>query len=111
MFSDESPQPADQPLLQTILEPLLDDFLYWFGETKSLLESPKADCLAAAERDALTEELSTAQQEVATAKTLMLATGGDAGVEVAVVGQWHQLVNKCWQTARRIRQRHDTDVS
>lgn len=101
--------PADQPdkpIVQEILEPLLDDFQYWFNETKSLLNSPKADCLAASDRQALTQELGEAQQAVATARTLMLATAGHAGVDMAVVGQWHRLVTKCWQTSRYIRQHH-----
>jgi hypothetical protein len=108
MFSEDAPQPADQPLVQTILEPLLDDFLYWFDETESLLASIEAECLVDSESHALIEEIKAARQEVVTTKTLMLATGGDAGVEVAVVGRWHQLVSKCWRTARQVRQRHQT---
>jgi len=104
-FSGSADQP-DKPIVQEILEPLLDDFQYWFGETKSLLNSPKADCLAAGDRQSLTQELNEAQQAVATARTLMLATEGRAGVDMAVVGQWHRLVSKCWQTSRYIRQQN-----
>ncbi|MEM1311613.1 MAG: DUF2605 domain-containing protein [Cyanobacteria bacterium P01_C01_bin.70] len=106
---DITPNPADKPekpLVQTILEPLLDDFQYWFSETKRLLNSPKAECLAASDRQALVEELNEAEQSVGTAKTLMLATGGKAGVELSVVTHWHQLVAKCWQTSRYIRQQN-----
>jgi hypothetical protein len=104
MSSQNSSDPSDQPLVQTILEPLLDDFQYWFGEAETLLDSPKADCLAPTDRAAFADELQTAKQEVSTAKTLILATGGNAGVDTALVGQWHKLVNKYWQTARYIRQ-------
>jgi len=100
------PNPAnqpDQPIVQAILEPLLDDFKYWFSETETLLNSPQADCLANPDRQALLQELGEAQQAVATARTLMLATEGHAGVDMAVVTRWHQLVNKCWQTSRYIR--------
>ena len=99
----------DKPIVQEILEPLLDDFQYWFGETQSLLDSPQADCLAASDRQALIQALSEAQQAVATARTLMLATSGHAGVDMAVVTQWHQLVNKCWQTSRYIRQQNQAN--
>lgn len=109
MFSPDPAHEPEQPLLQAVLEPLLDDFRYWFGETKSLLNSPKAECLAEGDRQALAQELDEAQQAVATARTLMLATDGNAGVEMGVVAQWHKLVNKCWQTSRYIRQQNQED--
>ncbi|MEM6837170.1 MAG: DUF2605 domain-containing protein [Cyanobacteria bacterium P01_C01_bin.120] len=102
----DSADRPEKPVVQAILEPLLDDFQYWFGETKQLLNSPKADCLAKRDRQDLVEELTEAEQSVGTAKTLMLATGGKAGVELSVVTQWHQLVAKCWQTSRYIRQQN-----
>lgn len=104
MFSRENfnqPQPS---ILQEVLEPLLDDFRYWFSETKDLLNSPKADCLPFDERQHLLDEINISQEQVTTAKTLLLATNGNAGVDTALVAQWHQLVNKCWQTSRRIRE-------
>jgi hypothetical protein len=109
MFPQESPNQSDQTLVQSILEPLLDDFQYWFGETQALLDSPRADCLDDADRAELAKQLDNAKQEVSTARTLMLATEGNAGVDVAVVGQWHQLVNKCWKTSRYVRQHSQSD--
>ena len=109
MFSQEFTDQPDQPLVQTILEPLLDDFQYWFDETETLLTSPKADCLNTVDRRTLVEQLQLAKQEVATAKALMLATDGNAGVDIAVIRQWHQLVGKCWQTARHVRQQDQSD--
>jgi len=104
-FPGSANQP-DKPLVQEILEPLLDDFNYWFDETASLLQSPKADCLAEGDRQRLTHELDEAQQAVATARSLLLATAGQVGVDMAVVGQWHRLVSQCWQTSRYIRQQN-----
>lgn len=109
MFSQNSSDQSDQPLVQSILEPLLDDFQYWFRETQALLNSPKANCLDESERQELAEQLDNAKQEVSIARTLMLATGGNAGVDVSVVGQWHQLVNKCWKTSRYVRQHSQSD--
>lgn len=109
-FPDSTNQP-EPPILQAVLEPLLDDFQYWFSETQSLLASAKADCLADGDRQGLAQELDEAQQAVATARTLMLATDGNAGVELDVVSQWHRLVNKCWQTSRYIRQQHTNSAA
>ncbi|MGD1943411.1 MAG: DUF2605 domain-containing protein [Leptolyngbyaceae cyanobacterium] len=109
MFPPDSPHPPEQPLVQTVLEPLLDDFQYWFGETLVLLASPPAQCLESHDRQALAAQLTTAQQAVATAKALLLATEGQAGVDIAVVGQWHQLVSRCWQTSRYVRQHSQAD--
>lgn len=109
MFSPESSHQPEQPLVQAVLEPLLDDFQYWFSETAALLESPKAACIDMSERQALADQITEAQREVATARTLMLATEGSAGVDVSLVGKWHQLVSRCWQTARKIRQQNQRD--
>ena len=110
MSATEPSNQSEQPIVQAVLEPLLEDFRYWFSETQTLLKSPQADCLVASDRQALEQEIATAQQAVATAKTLLLATDGNAGVDMAVIGQWHQLVNKCWQTSRYIRE-HNSDDS
>ncbi|MEM6715311.1 MAG: DUF2605 domain-containing protein [Cyanobacteria bacterium P01_F01_bin.56] len=106
MSATEPTNQPEPPMMQVVLEPLLEDFQYWFGETQTLLNSPQADCLAARDRETLLQEIATAQRAVATAKTLLLATDGNAGVDLAVVGQWHQLVNKCWRTSRDIRQQN-----
>jgi hypothetical protein len=106
--SDSNPQPH-QPIAQAVLAPLLDDFQYWFSETATLLQSTQADCLETGAREALAAQVAAAQQEVATTRTLMLATDGHAGVAIEVVGQWHQLVGKCWQTARYVREHYQGD--
>lgn len=103
MVSPERPNDSDQALVQTVLEPLLDDFQYWFHEASTLLTSPTADTLAPEQRYPLLEQVKAAQKEVAIARTLLLATGGQAGVDTAIVGSWHQLVSQCWQVARYLR--------
>ena len=109
MSSPDASRSSEQPLVQIVLEPLLEDFQYWFDETLVLLASPSAHCLEPDERQALAAQLTTAQQEVATARSLLLATEGQAGVDIAVVGQWHQLVSRCWQTSRYVRTHGQTD--
>ena len=104
MFSPERSDIPEQPLVQTLLEPLLNDFQHWFSESTTLLTSPGANCVAVEQRQELIEQIKTAQQEVATARTLLLTTDGQAGVETSIVMGWHQLVLQCWQVARQIRQ-------
>lgn len=104
MFSSEPPPEPKQPLVQTLLEPLLNDFQHWFSESKTLLTSPKADTVETAMREDLLQQIDTAQQEVVTAKMLLMTTDGQAGVETSMVMGWHQLVMRCWQVARQIRQ-------
>lgn len=104
MFPPQPSDASDPSLVQVVLEPLLDDFQYWFEQTRSLLTSPQADCLAEAECQALTSQIEMAQKEVATARTLLAATEGKAGVETSVVLGWHQLVARGWQVARFVRQ-------
>jgi hypothetical protein len=104
-FPDSADSASNPPLVQAILEPLLDDFQYWFQEAEHILTSAQGETLAIAERQTLLDQIRAAQQEVATARTLLLATEGNVGVEMEMIGQWHQLVGKCWQTARQVRQR------
>lgn len=104
MFPVEHSGNSDQPLLQTILEPLLDDFQYWFDQSHRLLTSPKSSCLETEYRQTLLGQLDTAGKEIATARTLLAATNGQAGVETSMVMNWHGLVAQCWQASRRVRQ-------
>ncbi|MGF1522483.1 MAG: DUF2605 domain-containing protein [Leptolyngbyaceae cyanobacterium] len=108
MYSPESPRQPDTPLVQSVLEPLLNDFQYWFSESKTLLTSPQADCLEAKQRQSLIGQIEVAQREVATARTLLLTTDGQAGVETSIVMNWHQLVLQCWQASKQIRQAGQT---
>lgn len=103
MFLPEPFETPDQSLMQDVLEPLLEDFQYWFSEAKALLDSPKASCLVIEQRQTLIEQISAAQQEVSAVSTLLKATGGQAGVDMPVVMHWHQLVGQCWQVSRQIR--------
>lgn len=104
MFFPEPSDIPDQSLMKAILEPLLDDFQYWFSEAKALLASPKADCLVAEQRKTLMERIGTAQKEVSAARILFAATDGQAGVDMAMVMNWHQLVSQYWRVSSHIRQ-------
>ena len=83
-------------LLQNVLKPLLDDFLYWFDRAKTLLSDHDMPTLSVSEQADLLARVAQAHGEVLAAQTLFTSMGGQAGVEMAVVNQWHQLVAECW---------------
>lgn len=97
-----SKQP-DSELVTTILEPLLEDFQYWFQRSRQLLETEDIACLAAEQQADLLARVVAAQSQVQTVQTLLQATDGKVGVEVAVLTPWHQLVMECWQVAMQHR--------
>lgn len=100
MFNSNLPEPD---LLKTLLEPLLDDFQYWFEQSRSMLEAQKISFLGDEKQSDLLARVKQAQQEVSTAQLLLKVTEGQVGVETAVLMPWHQLVTECWQVAVRLR--------
>ena len=96
-----SSQPTENELLKAILEPLLQDFQYWFKRSRSLLESEEISFLCSQEQAELLKRIKLAQQEVSTAQMLFEATGGKAGIDIAIPICWHKLVAECWDVARR----------
>ncbi|TVQ22153.1 MAG: DUF2605 domain-containing protein [Leptolyngbya sp. DLM2.Bin15] len=100
MFSSNAPEPE---LLKALLEPLLDDFQYWFGRSRSLLETQELEFLGPEEQSDLLARVTTAQQEVSTAQMLLRATDGQVGIETSILMPWHRLVAECWQVSRRSR--------
>ncbi|MEB3232585.1 MAG: DUF2605 domain-containing protein [Leptolyngbyaceae bacterium] len=100
---------ADQTkLLQTVLKPLLEDFLYWFGQAKTLLENHDIPTLDTAEQADLLARITEAHQEVTAAQTLFTALGAQVAVDMAVVNQWHQLVAECWAVSLAYRRAQDS---
>ncbi len=95
--------PSNSNLLRTILEPLLEDFQYWFQRSRLLLETEVLPFLSDEQRADLLARVATAQQEVATAQMLLDATNGQVGIETTVMKPWHDLVAECWQVAIRFR--------
>lgn len=93
----------ESELLKTLLKPLLQDFQYWFGRSRSLLETEKINFLTAEEQTNLLERIKQAQQEVSAAQLVFEAMGEQVGIEVAVLVPWHHLVTECWKVAMRLR--------
>ncbi|MDY6940351.1 MAG: DUF2605 domain-containing protein [Cyanobacteriota bacterium] len=98
-----NPNPSESELLKTILEPLLDDFEYWFARSRKLLENEEISFLEPQQQSDFLARLTRAQQEVGATKMLVKATGTQAGVDMAVLLPWHQLLTECWKVALRFR--------
>ena len=96
-------QPSEQELLKTVLQPLLEDFQYWFSRSRSLLETEDITFLSKEQQSDLLARVIHAQQEVTTAQMLFQATSGQVGIETATLVPWHQLVSECWQVGTRWR--------
>ena len=104
------PNPTEQELLKTILEPLLNDFQYWFSRAETLLETERLSFLSQEEQADLLNRFKNSQKEVASAQILFQATGGQAGIDTAVLAPWHQLVAEYWQISlawRKLNQQDD----
>lgn len=84
-------------LLKSLLEPLFEDFLHWFGRAQRILEERSLDVLSSEEQAELLQNVTAATQEVRAAQALFSATDGKAGVDTSVVMTWHQLVTQCWK--------------
>ena len=106
MSNSNSPE---SDLLKSLLEPLLDDFQYWFGQSQQFLETQDVPFLSSEEQADLLARVLTAQQEVSTTQMLFNATGGQVGVEASILAPWHQLVTECWQIAARFRLEKSTE--
>lgn len=97
-------QPPDrEELMSSLLKPLLEDFQYWFGRSRDLLEQERLSFLGDEGQAELLARVQQAQREVTTASSLLHATEGQVGVEMSVLMEWHRLVAECWQVSRRHR--------
>ncbi|MEM9539344.1 MAG: DUF2605 domain-containing protein [Cyanobacteria bacterium P01_E01_bin.42] len=103
------PPPPEGEILKAVLEPLLEDFLYWFSRSRSLLKSESLDWLSESDRLALLERVQTAEKEVRTARLLFQATEGKAGIDPATLIPWHRLVVECWQVSAKRRQQREQE--
>ena len=97
-------EPNEKELLKTVLEPLLEDFQYWFGRSRTLLESSQMSFFTVQEQTELLARIVHAQKEVQTAQMLFKATDGLAGIDSKMLLPWHQLVAECWNVARKARE-------
>lgn len=101
MGDSTSPIPE---LLQSVLDPLLDDFEYWFGRSRQLLENERMSFMSDHEQQDLLDRVTQAQAELSTSKMLFAATGKQVGIDMATLIPWHHLLGECWRVSMRYRQ-------
>jgi hypothetical protein len=99
-----SPLPAEPELLKALLQPLLDDFQYWFGRSQTLLESERLTFLTESEQQDVLSRVLESKQSVSVMQSLMTATDGQVGVDMQVLMGWHKLVHECWGLSTKYRQ-------
>ncbi|MDJ0724651.1 MAG: DUF2605 domain-containing protein [Prochloraceae cyanobacterium] len=102
-------QPKENELLKTILEPLLEDFQYWFKNSRSLLETEQLTFLSEREKAELLDRIKKTQQEVRATQMLFKATDGKAGVDPRTLIPWHHLVVQSWEVSKRWREEKKSD--
>ena len=97
------PATTNPELLKALLEPLLEDFDYWFSRSKTLLESERMGFMTQAEQADLLGRVVDCLGSVSVMRSLMVATGNQAGVEMSVLMGWHTLVHECWGVSMKHR--------
>jgi hypothetical protein len=90
-------------LLESVLEPLLDDFEYWFARSRQLLENEKISFMSDQQQSDLLNRVEQAQLELNTSKMLFAATDKKVGIDMATLIPWHQLLGECWRVSMRHR--------
>ena len=104
MRDSNLPEPE---LLKAVLQPLLEDFQYWFARSRDFLETERLSFMSHEEQADLLLRVKLAQEKVNTAKMLFAATDGQVGIEMETLMPWHQLVTECWKVTMRFRQERE----
>ncbi|NJO28276.1 MAG: DUF2605 domain-containing protein [Richelia sp. SL_2_1] len=103
-------------LLHTVLQPLLEEFEYWFTrsalllQSQTFLETEHLSFIDPQEQSNLLKRVRLAADEVQAAKMLFAATEGQVGIDMATLKPWHQLVTECWNIAMRFRSEQDISI-
>lgn len=104
MRDSNLPEPE---LLKTVLQPLLEDFEYWFARSRTLLETEQLSFLDKQDQSDLLTRVKLAADEVQAAKMLFTVGEGKVGIDMATLMPWHQLVTECWNVSMQFRSRQN----
>lgn len=94
-------------LLRTVLQPLLEDFQYWFVRSRNFLENERISFMSQKEQSDLLTRVKQAQQEVNTATMMFNATDAKVGIDMATLMPWHELITECWNVSTRFRSQQE----
>ncbi len=91
----------DPEMLKNLLEPLLEDFTYWFERSQKLLSSNRIEFLTELDQQSLLERVENALKEVNVAIALFRVTDHQVGVDMATMRPWHTLLLECQAVGMR----------
>ena len=91
-------------LLPQVLEPLLEDFRYWFDRSHQLLANTRIHFLSESDQADLLRRLEEAQKELATSTTMFHLSDKKVAIDPVVVMNWHKLLMECQAVGMRYRQ-------
>jgi len=99
--SGQAGAPAE--LLDSLLNPLLEDFEASFRRGLTLLPCCPEQVLAAADQAELRRRLQRAQAELQAARALRAATPAPMALDMATIAPWHALVVEVWSLSAALR--------
>ncbi|MDX1978012.1 MAG: DUF2605 domain-containing protein [Pseudanabaenaceae cyanobacterium bins.68] len=99
---------AEIELMQSLLEPLLEDFRYWFGRSLELLEKERLSFMSLDTQAEFTERIRSIIGEVNAASALFQVSGKQVGVDVASITSWHKVLMECQVMGMQYRQSHQS---
>mgnify|MGYP005849658181 CR=1 FL=1 len=99
---------AEIELMQSLLEPLLEDFRYWFTRSLDLLEKEHLSFMTADTQAEFTEKIRSIIGEVNAASSLFQVSGKQVGVDVASITSWHRALMECQAMGMQYRQSRQT---
>lgn len=108
-FSPSGPADGSRPpsapaeLLDSLLNPLLEDFDASFRRGLLLLDHCPQRVLKPAEQAELRQRLERAQAELLAARALRSATPAPMALEMATIAPWHALVVEVWSLSAALR--------
>ena len=90
-------------LLESVLQPLLEDFADSFERGLRLLEVCPARVMIPTAREALHRRLIEAQAELNAARALRAAAPKPMALEMATITPWHALLVEVWSLSAALR--------
>jgi hypothetical protein len=96
-----NPPSPDPEMLKQLLEPLLEDFTYWFDRSQKLLTRERINFLEESDQTRLLERVENASKEVVAAIALFRVTGHQVGVDMSTLRPWHELLMECQSVGMR----------
>ena len=102
-MADSLPPTDAGALLESVLQPLLEDFAVSFNRGLTLLDHCPDTVLQPPQRSALRDRLLEAQAQLAAARALRAAAPTPMALEMATITPWHELLVEVWSLSAALR--------